>query len=210
MSYDDYADGQRLASSGSSPDWNNQDQADGYRAAKLAEDLQSRYVPPPSSSTTDTSSWDSTPAWEPAPSWQSSSPAWTPGSSGGGGTTAPVSGKGLAKFMVALAGMAGGWMGYGYGQARHWSGVQAWAATGGGALGAALTAAAILLVIVGTVMAMLYVIKGLVIATSWLAVKVFWLVIIVGGLSVAGWAITAASCRWLGLCRLFLDFSVAR
>jgi hypothetical protein len=94
-------------------------------------------------------------------------------------------------------------MGYAYADMHRWSGIQAWAAVGGSALGAALTTAAVLLVIVGTAIATMYVVKGIAIVTWWLTVKMFWLTIIVGGVTAAGWAITMASCRWLGVCRFF-------
>ncbi len=203
MSYDDYASVERIASDGGTPDWNNQEQADGYRARQLTEERQPQYVPPPESppNTETSSSWAASPAWEPAQPGRSPSQPWRPSSSGGTATT--VFGQGLACLLVGLAGGAGGWIGHGYGQAQHWSGVQAWAAAGGGALGAALISATILLLVVAAVNAAIYVLKGITIVTWWLTVKLFWLIVIVGGVSVVGWTITVASCRGLGVCRSF-------
>jgi hypothetical protein len=66
-----------------------------------------------------------------------------------------------------------------------------------------LSSAAILLLVVATVMAAIYALKGLAIVTWWLTVKLFWLIVIVGSVAVVGWTITVASCRWLGVCRFF-------
>lgn len=183
---DDFADGQRLASSNSSPDWTNQDQADGWRAQKLAE--ATRYIPPPesastteASSTEASSSWETPPSWQPAQTWGTSSPSWTPNS--GSGVIAHPIRKRLTRLLIGPAAFAGGWIGYGYGQAHHWAGMQALAAAGG----AALVSASLVPVGIYLVTEVLYTLKALALAIWWIAVKLFWLALIVGGI---GWAIS--------------------
>ncbi len=203
MSDDDHASGQRIASNGATPDWNNQDHTDGDRAQQLDEERHPQYVPPPESppNAEASSSWAAPPTWEPAPSCGTPSQGWLPSPSGG--TTTTGFGQGLASLLVGLGGGAGGWIGHGYGHAQQWSGVQAWAAAGGGAVGAALIAAAMILVVVAAMNAAIYVLKGMAILTWWLTVKLFWLIVIGGSAAVVGWTITVASCRWLRVCRFF-------
>lgn len=92
-----------------------------------------------------------------------------------GGTETPGPGKWLACCVVTLLGFVGGWFSYAYGEAHHWSIVQAWTAAGGGALGAALSA---------TVIAIM--------AWRLIAEDLTWLLLIVGIASAAGWGITVA------------------
>ncbi|HXX73841.1 MAG TPA: hypothetical protein VEI50_01780 [Nitrospiraceae bacterium] len=183
---DDYTEGQRLASVGSSPDWNNQDQADGWRAQKLAE--ATRYVPPLESASPieASSSWEAPPAWQPAQSWGTSSASWT--SSSSVATVAQGVTKRLTRLLIGPVALAGGWMGYTYGQAQHWAGVQVAAAVGG----AALVAAALLPVIIYLVMDLMYTLTRLAVGLLRISVRLLLLVVIIAGIGwvislVAGW-----------------------
>jgi len=98
-----------------------------------------------------------------------------------GGKATAVSGIGLVVFLVILTGLGGGWVWYG---TTNSSGIPSWALLEIGVLGAALSTAALLALTVGAV-------KGLAIVIGWLAGRIFWLILIVGGIFVAERAVVA-------------------
>ncbi len=112
-------------------------------------------------------------------------------------------------LLLTAVGAFGGYAGYNYALKHHWSEVGVWFTALGGGLGASLAGATVLALVAGTVMVITYAVKWLLIVVWWLAVKAFWIATICSALSLVGWAITVASCRWLGLCKLYLQLASA-
>lgn len=200
------------------PDWNSKDQVQGWndgnanlarleaeRMESLRQESNRNWEEanrPFSDSSASTDPWSTSSATPSTGSWTYNNPEPWPSSSNSN-TSSEGSGWGLLILLLGLVGFGGGHTGYSYALKHHYSELGVWLTSGGGALGAVLVGLAVIALVVGTVVGIFYVLKSIVIATWWLTVKIFWLTIIVGGATAAGWAVTVASCRWLGVCRFF-------
>ena len=158
MSADDYKLGQRIASSGGSPDWNNPDQAAGWKARFDEQMRAAGKTPAGLPSDGEALSWSkSAPSWKLAQSSGDPSQGWMPILRAG--------------FVLVLAGVAGGWFAHVYGETQQWSGIRQWAVIGGSALGIALSITAILGIVA-------YAVKGMATVMWWLAAKMVWLILV--------------------------------